>query len=258
MIDKIKKALLDMQQQNPLVLNLTNFVTMDFVANCLLALGAAPIMSTCEEELEELIKLSSVLYINTGTLNPPFISFTKKAIELAVQYHKPIVFDPVGAGATQIRTETAKEICPFATIIRGNASEIIALSDQRHITKGVESIHTTDEAKEIAQDLALKYQTTVIVSGAIDFVTDGLRSAEVIGGSPLMQRVTGMGCAMTAVIAAFKAIVDDSFEAGLIGAHYFAFCGTSAALHHQNSGSFKTAFIDQLNRQEYEPTRNIL
>lgn len=258
MTDKIKKALFDMQQQKPLILNLTNFVTMDFVANCLLALGAAPIMSTCEEELEELIKLSSVLYINTGTLDSSFIHFTKKAIELAVQYHKPIVFDPVGAGATKIRTETAKEICPFATIIRGNASEIIALTDEDSATKGVESIHTTDEAKEIAQHLARKYKTTVIVSGAIDFVTDGQRSAEVTGGSPLMQRVTGMGCAMTAVIAAFKAIIDDPFDAGLIAVHYFAFCGSSAALKHQNPGSFKTAFIDQLHRQEYEAFRNVL
>lgn len=258
MTDKIKKALFHMQQQKPLVLNLTNFVTMDFVANCLLALGAAPIMSTCEEELEELIKLCSVLYINTGTLNNSFIDFIKKAIKLAVQYQKPIVFDPVGAGATKIRTETAKEICPFATIIRGNASEIIALETQDTATKGVESIHTTDEAREIAQNLALNYKTTVIVSGAIDFVTDGQRSTEVSGGSALMQQVTGMGCAMTAVIAAFKAIVDDPFEAGLIASHYFAFCGSSAALKHQNPGSFKAAFIDQLYRQEYEAFRNVL
>lgn len=251
MIDKIEKTISDLRQQKPLVLNLTNFVTMDFVANCLLALGAAPIMSVCEDEIEELVSLCSALYINIGTLDASFITLARKAVALAAQYHKPLVFDPVGAGATKIRTQTARYIAPFATIIRGNASEIMALGEIAGNTKGVESTHTTDDAKEIASFIAGKHKTTVVVSGAVDFVTDGVRSSQVAYGSPLMQLVTGMGCAMTAVIAAFKAVVNDPFEAGIMGAYYFARCGEQAALNNQHPDSFKNAFLDQLHKVDF-------
>lgn len=251
MIDKIEKTISDLRQQKPLILNLTNFVTLDFVANCLLALGAAPIMSICEDEIEELVSLCSVLYINIGTLDTSFINLTQKAVEFAIKYNKPLVFDPVGAGATKMRTQTAQHIVPFSTIIRGNASEIMALGEIAFTTKGVESTHTTDDAKEIAGIIADKYKTTVIVSGAIDFVTDGIRSSQVAYGSPLMPLVTGMGCAMTAVIAAFQAVVDDPFEAGLIGTYYFARCGEEAALNNQHPNSFKNAFLDQLHEANF-------
>lgn len=252
MIDKIEKALSNLREQKPLILNLTNFVTQDFVANSLLSLGAAPIMSQCEDELKELIQICSAVYINIGTLDNNFIKLAKKAIKLAGKYHKHIVFDPVGAGATRIRTQTAQYIMPFSTIIRGNASEIIALNDGANATKGVEATHKTEDAKEIAKLLAQKNKAIVIVSGPVDFITDGKQSAQVIFGSSLMQLVTGMGCAMTAVIAAFKAIVDDPFEAGLIGCSYFALCGEITSLNHHHPGAFRTALLDQLHMPNFE------
>lgn len=252
MIHTIEKALCQLRQEKPLILNLTNLVTMDFIANCLLALGASPIMSICEAEIEELVCMSSAIYINMGTVNAAFISLSEKAIQFSEKYNKPIVLDPVGAGATRIRTQTAKMIAPFANMIRGNASEILALGGEACETKGVDSTHQTDSAKESANRLACHYQSTIVVSGAIDFVTDGLRVSQVAQGSALMQKVTGMGCALTAVMAAFKAVVDDPFEAGLVSAYYFALCGEVAALHHNNLGSFKSAFLDQLHNPDFE------
>ncbi|MBS0350725.1 MAG: hydroxyethylthiazole kinase [Proteobacteria bacterium] len=257
MLAKIAKVISDIKQQKPLILNLTNFVTMDFVANCLLALGAAPIMSVCKEEMAELISLCSVLYINIGTLDAAFIALINQAVKLAVHFNKPLLLDPVGAGATKIRTQIAKDIAPCSTIIRGNASEILALGAQAHLTKGVESTHTTDDAKEIASVLAYKYKTTVMVSGAIDFITDQTNSSQVAYGSALMQKVTGMGCAMTAIIAAFKAVLADSFEACVAGAHYFDLCGEIASQNNPHPGSFRSAFIDQLHIADFALMKKI-
>lgn len=257
MMDKIEQALILLRQKKPLILNLTNFVTMDFVANCLLALGAAPIMGVCEEEIEELIKISSALYINIGTLDGAFTQLASSAIAFANRYQKPIVLDPVGAGATHLRTKVAKEMAPHATIIRGNSSEIIALGGQSHTTHGVESIHQTSDAKDVARLLAERYQATIAVSGAIDFITDGVRSVEVAHGSALMQRVTGMGCALTAVMAAFKGVLEDPLEAAEVSAAYFGLCGELTALHHKHPGSFKAHFIDELHAADFLKMRGI-
>jgi hydroxyethylthiazole kinase len=257
MIDIIEKALVELRKQKPLVLCLTNFVTMEFVANSLLALGAAPIMSLCEDELEELVTMASTLYINIGTLDNDFIILCKKAIDLATKFNKPIVFDPVGAGATTIRTETAKFILPFAQLIRGNSSEIIALADKIHKTYGVEATHTTNEAAEIATRLSQENNATFIVSGPVDLITNGEKSIKVPFGSPLMQLVTGMGCSMTAVIAAFQSVMEDSFEAGNIAAHYFALCGEIASRNYQTPGAFKIAFLDQLHTPDFNSCKRI-
>lgn len=251
MIDKIEKALVDLRKQKPLILCFTNFVTMEFVANSLLALGAAPIMSACEDEANELVKMASALYVNIGTLDYNFIRLAKKAIEIAKEHNKPIIFDPVGAGATAIRTEISKSILPFAKFIRGNSSEIIALADNRQATYGVEAIHTTDEAASIATRLSLKNNAIVIVSGPVDFITDGNKSIKIPFGSPLVQMITGMDCSMTAVIAAFQSSVENPFEAGIIAAHYFALCGEVVSKEHQTPGTFKTAFLDQLHKPDF-------
>jgi hydroxyethylthiazole kinase len=255
MTDRIEKALEILRAESPLVLCLTNFVTVEFVANSLLALGAAPIMSACDDEIDALVALASAVYINIGTLDPSFIALANQAVASARQHGKPVVLDPVGAGATQMRTRAAQSIVPLANIIRGNASEIIALAGGAGRTKGVETMHGTDEAKDIAVSLARAHQATVIVSGPIDFVTDGSRSAEVPFGSPTMTLVTGMGCAMTGMIAAFCGVIDDPFEAGLLGAQYVALCGE--VVQGPSPGTFKTAFIDQLQRPNFARMRQV-
>ncbi len=246
MIDKMEKAIAKVRSQKPLILCLTNFVTMEFVANSLLALGAAPIMSACDDEIEELVKMASALYINIGTLDQNFIALSKKAIEIAKEQNKPVIFDPVGSGATTIRTEISKSIFPFAKFIRGNSSEIISLAGNANITYGVEGNNTTDEVASIAKRLSLQNNAVVIVSGPVDFITNGNKSIEVPFGSPLMQMVTGMGCSLTGVIAAFQSALEDPFESSVIATHYFALCGEIASKKQQSLGTFKIAFLDQL------------
>ena len=253
----IEQAICDIKAQKPLILNLTNFVTMDFVANCLLAIGAAPIMCTSEDELEELVKISSVIYINIGTLNADFISLIKKASDLAIKHNKPIVLDPVGAGATKLRTSISSEIASCSKIIRGNASEIMALGNHGFLAKGVEAVHKTEDATGVADNIAITTKSAVVISGAIDYVTDGMNSERSKFGSPLMTNVTGMGCSLTAIIAAVLAVTKNPFEAGVIGAQYFSLCGEIAAQNHKKPGSFKAAFIDELYHTDFDLMRGL-
>lgn len=235
-----------LEQTKPLILCLTNYVTMDFMANCLLAVGAAPLMSCCDDELEELIQMSHAVMLNIGTLNEPFIQRCHKAAAIAKNLNKPIVLDPVGAGASLIRTQTARALMKNATLIRGNASEITALLEDNTKTKGVESSLPTEQAKASAIELARQLTCTVIVSGPADFVSNGQRASNLHVGSPLMPLVTGMGCALTAVIAAFHAVIEDPFEAAVQATAYFGLCGNAAHEETDYPGTFRTLFIDQL------------
>ena len=203
MIDKIETTLTTLRSSKPLVLNLTNYVTMDFMADSLLALGAAPIMTVCKEELEELIQIASCLNINIGTLDSLFIESCNFAANYAHKFKKPIVLDPVGAGASKSRTETARHLMAHTSIIKGNSSEIMALAKINKKTRGVDSTNTTQEAEESAFDLANSYGATIVVSGSIDFITNGKKEGKVPYGSSLMSYVTGMGCILSAVISPF-------------------------------------------------------
>lgn len=246
-----------LKKTKPIVLSLTNFVTMDFIANSLLALGAAPIMSVEDAELNELIQISNALYINIGTLSQNFIKRVYKAIEIANHKKIPIVFDPVGAGASQIRTQNACEIMPYAQIIRGNASEIMALTNHSIKTAGVESTQSTNDAKQSATDLAKKLNCTIAVSGQEDFITDGLSEESQLLGSALMPMVTGMGCTLTAVIAAFAAITPNYFDAARMACAYFGLCGSLTEAKAPFPGSFRTLFIDEIYKADFNAMKKL-
>jgi len=221
------------------------------MANSLLAVGAAPIMTESDEELEELISIASSININIGTLNKIFIERCRKALAFAKRYQKPVVLDPVGSGATFIRTKTARDFMKDVDIVRGNASEIISLKDEEEgKTLGVESVHSTVEAKDIATKFSNKYGFTVVVSGPIDFITDGKRETEISFGSPLMSRVTGMGCTLTAIIAAFRGVLNDSFESARLATSYFGLCGQLVERKAKAPGTFRAAFIDALHEAD--------
>lgn len=253
----IKDVINNIKKTKPLILNLTNFVTMDFVANCLLSIGAAPIMCVYEDEMEELVNISSAIYINIGTLDDGFIKLVKKAITLSQQYNKPIVLDPVGCGATKIRTKIASDLAPQCKIIRGNASEIMALGNDSFLTKGVDSVHRTEDATGVADNIAHHTDSTIIVSGATDYITNGIHTKQIEFGSPLMTNITGMGCCLTAVIAATLAITHKPFEAGIIGTQFFSLCGELVSQKHKKPGSFKSAFIDMLYNPDFNAMRKL-
>lgn len=251
MLKQIETTLKQLRLTKPLILNITNYVTMDIMANGLLALGATPLMSVCDDELTELIQLAHTVNINIGTLDLELIYRCDLAANLAKQYQKPVILDPVGAGASRIRTETAKHLLPFANIIRGNASEILSLTNEPANTKGVDTTHHVTQVKQHALQLAHQYQNTIVVSGAIDYITNGSDEAEVTFGSPLMTLVTGMGCTLTAIIAAFHAIIQDPFQASVLATHYFGWCGELAATTCDHPGSFRIQFIDALHSEVF-------
>jgi hydroxyethylthiazole kinase len=255
MLKNLEITLNKLKTVRPLILNLTNYVTMDFMANAQLALSAAPIMTVCDDELEELVRIAGSININIGTLDEAFIKRCRKAADIAKQYKKPIVLDPVGVGSTKIRTQTAKLLLEYANIVRGNASEIMSLIASNGETFGVESTNTIVQAKGAARELANRYGITVVISGPVDFITDGKLEAEVPFGSPLMPLVTGMGCTLTAVIAAFKGVSNNSFASAELATTYFGLCGQLAGNNAKHPGAFRTDFIDALHSADFDAMR---
>lgn len=257
MLKHIEKKLQGLRNTKPIILNLTNYVTMDFVANCLLALGASPIMSICREETEELIHIAHSLYINMGTLDNHWIEHAKEACQLAKKHQKPIILDPVGSGASALRTNLFRELLSYVSIVRGNASEILSYNSGEKLSGGIDAVHTIDEAKIIATYLANQYDCAVVISGATDYITNGKKEMSIPYGSSLMPLVTGMGCALTAVITAFRSVIDDNREASILGASYFGLCGALAETKAQHPGSFRMHFIDALHQADFKELRVI-
>ncbi|CAM2980379.1 hydroxyethylthiazole kinase [Legionella worsleiensis] len=246
MLDAIKTSFLRIREKKPLVLCLTNYVTMDFMANSLLALGAAPLMTEDPSELEELITLSQAVYINTGTLHHQFTENALYAASISQKLKKPVLLDPVGAGASSVRTSAALSILPYATIVRGNASEIMSLSGMSGLTRGVDTSHSVHNALGSALSLAQQHNTIVVISGSDDVITDGDQQQIIPFGSNLMPLITGMGCTMTAVISAFVAVNSHYIKACSQAAAYFSLCGQLTHQQTQLPGTFKQRFIDNL------------
>ncbi len=249
------KQLEAVRQTSPLVHNITNLVVMHTTANALLALGASPVMAHAAEEVEEIVGLASALVLNIGTLSPAWVESMRLALNAAKGRALPVVIDPVGAGASRYRTQTALELLATSSnaIVRGNASEIAALAGSAITTKGVDSSMEALAAKDAAMELARGHGCVVCVSGATDLVTNGETCVTLTGGSPLMTRVTGMGCTASAFCAAFAAVAGagDNRKAANIGATVSAMVVMSAAgglsaKEAAGPGSFLPAFLDRV------------
>ncbi len=248
MRDKINELVSKIRHENPLILNITNYVTMDFIANGLLSIGASPVMSKAPTEIADLMQYAKAVVINLGTLNEEFIDLCRHTMALANQFNKPIILDPVGAGASQYRTDVCRSFLHDydIAIIRGNASEVMALVDSTQKTKGVDSTSETSAAIASAKILSKQYGAAIIISGKIDIIVDQDAVAECDRGSALMPTVTGTGCLLTAVIGAFHAIEPNRFEACKIGTLFYAICGENAEKHSNGPGTFRSAFLDAL------------
>jgi hydroxyethylthiazole kinase len=232
----------------PLVHNVTNFVVMNFTANLLLAAGASPVMAHAENEVEEMVSFAKALVLNIGTLDDAWIAAMLKAGKKATALGVPIILDPVGAGATRLRTDAAKRILAETrvTLVRGNASEILALGGAKSKTHGVDSADSVDAAAERAVGLSQELGVPVAITGAVDFITDGHRVVRVANGHPLMGRVTGTGCGATAIIGAFAGLDADPVSAGATALAYYGLAGETAAAGAAGPGSFMIRFIDAL------------
>jgi len=233
--------------KTPVVVNITNYLAMNFNANALLAIGASPIMSFYHKEMDDLLRIADSLVINIGCLDDDEIAGMHAAAAAALKYGKHWVIDPVGVGASSARTDTAVELITkyHPTIVRCNASEIMVLHGTACQTRGVDSVEPVEKARGCAREFALQHGTVVAVSGAVDYITDGTREAEVRKGSPLMAKVTTMGCCASAICAAFAAVLPP-FEAAVAGMDIMGTAGEAAAARSRGTGSLAVNFIDEL------------
>jgi len=246
--DRAARNLMAVRKQKPLIHNITNFVVMNYTANALLAMGAAPVMAHAVDEVEEMVALAAALVLNIGTPTEDGVESMIKAGRKASDLEKPVVLDPVGAGATVLRSRSARRIIAKTrlAVIRGNASEILSLQNASSKTRGVDSLHSVAEAEQAARVLALSLHTTLAITGAEDLVTDGTRVARVSNGHPLMGRVTGTGCTASAAIGAFLAVEADPLWAAATALAYFGLAGEVAGRHAAAPGSFMIAMLDAL------------
>jgi hydroxyethylthiazole kinase len=246
--DQAAHNLTAVREQKPLIHNITNFVVMNYTANALLAMGASPVMAHAQNEVEDMVSFAGALVLNIGTLTDDWIASMIKAGKKATAQQTPIILDPVGSGATQLRTNSAKTIIDAAkiSVIRGNASEILSLRHDTSKTKGVDSIHSVEEAAEAATVLAEELDTTLAITGPIDLITDGGRVLRVQNGHPLMGYVTGTGCTATVIIGAFLSVDDDPIRATATALAYFGLAGEVAGRNAGAPGSFMIQLLDAL------------
>ncbi|GJM76008.1 hydroxyethylthiazole kinase [Paenibacillus macerans] len=251
-LEKELSALLTkVQNAKPLVHNMTNVVVTNFTANGLYALGASPVMAYAPEEAADMAKIAGALVLNLGTLSAAQVEAMIIAGSSANAHGVPVLLDPVGAGATRFRTESALRILREVkvSLLRGNAAEIAHLLGESRDIKGVDAGESSvGDQEELAVRAARKLNTVVAVTGREDVITDGKLCRAVSGGDALLTQVTGTGCLLTSVLGAFAAVERDVLLAGTAGLAFYGAAASRAAERTASAGpgSFQIAFLDEL------------
>lgn len=253
--EAVLRAVRAARDANPLAGSVTNGVTMEFVANAQLAAGGSAAMVYLPDEGEFLVDAGGATYVNLGTLLPVYEQTVPAVARRAHEAGRPWVLDPVGIGIGSLRTKILLELKGLApSIVRGNASEIIALAGlwglegdaaEMGRVRGVDTTDSVEAARCAAVALARWTGGAVAVSGEEDLVTDGDVVVCTRGGSPLMEKVTGFGCSLGGVMAVYAA-VSDPLVAAVAGAVHYNVAGTRAAARACAPASFKAAFVDEL------------
>ena len=255
----LKKCLDRVRESTPLVHCITNYVTVNDCANALLACGGSPIMSDEPDDVIDITSICGGLVLNIGTLNKRSIEAMRLAGGRASELDHPIVLDPVGAGASELRTATAGELLDTldVRVVRGNMSEMKALAGAAATTRGVDANPddaVTDanlaESAAFAKALAKQAGAVIAITGAIDIVADAERAFAVRNGSPLMGRITGAGCMLTCVVGAYAvANPEHTLEAALAAVAGMGLAGQMAASRMariDGNASFRTYLLDAL------------
>ena len=237
-----------LRERKPLVHQITNYVVMNETANATLALGALPVMAHAREEVEEMVQLAGALVLNIGTLSPPWVEAMLVAGKAANAAGVPVVLDPVGAGATRYRTDTARRLLEQVkvAVLRGNQGEVATLVGLAAEVRGVESIGGEGEPAELARAAARKHGLVASVTGPVDHVSDGERVLGVANGDELLTTVTGTGCMATAVTGCFLAVKEDTLEAAAEALAAFGVAAEDAARTATGPGSFHVGLYDAL------------
>lgn len=241
------------RETKPLIHNITNIVVANFTANGLLALGAKPIMANSIEEVAEITSISDALVLNMGTLHQQQLEAMLLAGRNANKHSIPIVLDPVGVGASLFRTSSAHKLLQQINItyIRGNAAEIANVIGKTEDIKGVETGTVRGDVVEIAKGAAQRLQTVIILTGKADIITDGTTTYKVYNGHPLLTKVTGTGCLLSAVIGAFASITTvNALQLAVAAVTYYGIAAELAVnkTSEQGPGSFQIEFLNQLSK----------
>jgi len=248
--ESLCKTLEKVREVNPLVHNITNVVVTNFTANGLLALGASPVMANAKEEAADMAKIASSLVLNIGTLNPQTVEAMILAGKEANVHDVPVIFDPVGAGATPYRTETAQRLMNEVkvSVIRGNAAEIANVVGENWEIKGVDGGNAKGNLTELAITAAEKLKCVVVITGKEDVVSDGENTYIVSNGHRILTKVTGTGCLLTSVIGAFAGVEKNLLQASIAALTYYGVAAEKAAnkTAELGPGSFQIEFINQL------------
>lgn len=239
-------CLAQMRATAPLVHNITNFVAMNAMANVQLAVGASPAMVHALEEVGEFATLAGALTVNIGTADAAWAEAMVQAATVMTRLDRPWVMDPVGVGATRFRQQLCARLMDLRpTVIRGNASEILALGGLGGQARGVDAGDPVAAAEAAARALAAQTGGVVAVSGPIDYVTDGRQGFRIGNGHPLMPQVTALGCSLNGVIGAFL-VGQKPLEATVAALACYGLAGEIAAREAKGPGSFAVAFLDAL------------
>jgi hydroxyethylthiazole kinase len=249
------QALRELRERKPLVHQITNYVVMNETANATLALGALPVMAHAREEVEEMVALAGALVLNIGTLSPHWIEAMLLAGKAANEHGVPVVLDPVGAGATRFRTETARKLLDEVkvAVLRGNQGEVATLVGVDAEVRGVESIAAAGEPADLARAAARNLGLVASVTGPVDHISDGDRVLAVGNGHKLLAAVTGTGCMSSAITGCFLAVARDQpldAAAGALAA--FGVAAEDAAVGAKGPGSFHVGLYDALAALEPE------
>ncbi|MFB5677977.1 hydroxyethylthiazole kinase [Paenibacillus terreus] len=250
------------REQNPLIHNITNIVVTNFTANGLLALGASPFMADSHEEVADIAAMAGAVSLNIGTLNPHSIKAMTLAGQAANAQGIPVVLDPVGAGATPFRTATTHQLVSDINItaLRGNAAEVANVAGDHWEVKGVDAGQGSGDALQLARKAARKLDCIVIATGKEDIVTDGSTTFLIANGHALLTKVTGAGCLLSSVVAAFLAVAGErQLEAAAEAVSFYGVAAELAAARTegQGPGSFQIEFLNQLSLVDEESLRRL-
>ena len=236
-----------LRERKPLVHQITNYVVMNETANATLALGALPVMAHAVQEVEEMAAAASALVLNIGTLSDEWVEAMLLAGRAANRASVPIVLDPVGAGATKYRTETARRLLAELdlAVVRGNSAEIATLTGHTAEIRGVEAVGA-EAGPELAREAARSFGCVGAVTGEVDHVSDGERSVSIANGHAWLGTVTGTGCMATAITGCFLAVQEDPLAAAAEALVAFGVAGEDAAVSAKGPGTFHVALYDAL------------
>ncbi len=242
---KLNEDLSKIKELKPMIHHITNYVAMNDSANITIALGASPIMSFAHGEMEELASVASALLINIGTLDEYIIQAIMLALNTAKRKGVPVLLDPVGSGATKLRTSTAIAILNEGVdIVKGNHGEILSLLGKEGVVKGVDSRARIDA--EVVKEVSQKTGSVVVATGKEDFASDGKKVYVMRNGTEMLGKITASGCMLGSVIASFMAVQRDYLVAAIEGLACYNVAGELAAKKSEGSGTFRQKLIDEI------------